>query len=194
MHATHSRFAGASLLALLALLLLPRAQAGEAVVVRQLAPSEPPPVAVVSMEGRKASFAAEASRAGPQIVNFVFTTCSTICSTQTATLAALAQRLRARGQVPHLFSLTIDPDNDTPEQLRKFASQFGIGPGWDFYSGRYDDLLMIQKYFDVYRGSKAAHPPVVMMRRGPGAPWVRVEGLAGAAQLEQVFLSLPPKS
>lgn len=170
-----------------------RAAERDDILVKPLRLAAVPAVPVISMQGAKGSFATEAAVPGPVIVNFVFTTCSTICSTQTATLAHLQRKLHARGIKPHLLSVTIDPDNDTPQQLRKFAQQFDVGPDWQFYTGRFDDLLEIQRHFDVYRGSKAAHPPVVLMRREPGAPWVRVEGLADAARLEQVFLALPAK-
>ena len=80
------------------------------------------------------------------------------------------------GRTLQLASITIDPDNDTPEQLRRFAGGFRTGPGWQFYTGRFDDLLRVQKHFDVYRGSKASHPPVLLMRRSARAPWLRVEG------------------
>ena len=75
--------------------------------------------------------------------------------------------------------------------LRSLASDVRIAPGWQFYTGRFDDLLRVQKHFDVYRGSKAAHPPVLLLRRRAGAPWLRVEGFPAAADIAALLETLP---
>ncbi len=150
-----------------------------------------PPVRVVDVRGHAVRLPGPLDADAPQIVNFIYTTCSTICSTQTATLAELQRRLAARGARARFVSFTIDPDNDTPQRLAAFARQFSIESDWDFYSGDFDELLRVQQAFDVYRGSKANHPPVVLMRRSRTAPWVRIEGFATAADLLAVFDRLP---
>ena len=133
----------------------------------------------------------ELANEAPLVLNFVFTTCSTSCSLQTAVLAQLQRDFLARGRRLQLASITIDPENDTPDQLRRFAANFHVAPGWQFYTGRFDDLLRVQKHFDVYRGSKASHPPVLLLRRHARAPWVRVEGFPQATELSAVLDSLP---
>ena len=151
----------------------------------------PPDIALLGMNRRPSTLRKELDTAEPVIVNFVFTTCATICSTQTATLVAL-QRQLAQGSKPARFlTFTIDPDNDTPEQLTKFALQFGVGPGWQFFTGKFDDLLRQQQAFDVYRGAKAGHPQVVMMRHGRAAPWVRIEGHPSPLELRRAYEQLP---
>jgi protein SCO1/2 len=150
-----------------------------------------PAVPVVDTRGRTVPLARALQADAPQVVNFIYTTCSTICSTQTATLAELQRKLEGRGRRARFVSFTIDPDNDTPQRLAAFARQFSIARDWDFYSGEYDHLLRVQQAFDVYRGAKAAHPPVVLMRRSPGAPWLRVEGYPTASELLALFERLP---
>jgi protein SCO1/2 len=150
-----------------------------------------PHARLVDARGRAVRLPGPLDADAPQIVNFIYTTCSTICSTQTATLAELQRRLDARGARARFVSFTIDPDNDTPQRLAAFARQFSIEHDWDFYSGDFDELLRVQQAFDVYRGSKVNHPPVVLMRRSRAAPWVRVEGFATATDLLAVFQRLP---
>lgn len=133
----------------------------------------------------------ELEAAEPQVVNFVFTTCSTICSTQTATLAVLQKKLQSAKQPAKFMSFTIDPDNDTPDQLAKFSKQFGITQGWSFFTGRYDDMIKPQQAFDVYRGAKVNHPPVVLLRKSATSPWVRIEGFPTPDELMQVYRTLP---
>ncbi|TXH46003.1 SCO family protein [Piscinibacter sp.] len=169
---------------------LARAAASGMQVLRpSLAPL--PAVALQTMAGESRMLDRELAADVPLVLNFVFTTCSTSCSLQTAVLAQLQRDWLARGRALRLASITIDPDNDTPEQLRRFAAGFRTGPGWQFYTGRFDDLLRVQKHFDVYRGSKASHPPVLLLRRDARAPWVRVEGFPQAAELAALIESLP---
>lgn len=150
-----------------------------------------PAVTVVDTRGRPVQLPGRMDSDMPLLVNFIYTTCSTICSTQTATLAELQRQLAARGSRARFVSFTIDPDNDTPQRLAAFARQFSIERDWDFYSGDFNELLRVQQAFDVYRGSKAGHPPVVLLRHSRRAPWVRVEGFATPAELLGVFQRLP---
>ena len=150
-----------------------------------------PSVVLQTMAGEARTLDRELAADVPLVLNFVFTTCSTTCSLQTAVLAQLQRDWQRQGRALRLASITIDPDNDTPEQLRRFASGFRTGPGWQFYTGRFDDLLRVQRHFDVYRGSKASHPPVILLRRSARAPWVRVEGFPQAAELSTLIETLP---
>lgn len=150
-----------------------------------------PAVELRSMDGARCMAAKELALEVPLVMTFVFTTCSTSCSVQTALLAEVQRERSLRKQPLRLASITIDPDNDTPEQLRRFAMQHKVGPGWQFYTGKFDDLLVLQRHFDVYRGSKAAHPPVLLMRRNAQAPWVRIEGFPSVRQVVDQIERLP---
>src|SRR5512145_1340983 len=85
-----------------------------------------PAVSVVDTGGRSVRLPGPMESDLPLLVNFIYTTCSTICSTQTATLAELQRQLDARGARARFVSFTIDPDNDTPQRLAAFARQFSI--------------------------------------------------------------------
>jgi protein SCO1 len=148
-----------------------------------------PSMRLVTREGRAQGLSSELDSGDVVVLNFFFTSCSSFCSTQTATLAELQKRLAQRQKKVRFVSLSIDPDSDTPEVIRKFVSPFGIAPGWQFYTGRFDDLLALQKHFDVYRGSKAAHAPVVLIRSAPGAKWLRIEGYPDVAVLERLIVA-----
>lgn len=158
-----------------------------AVSVRTVSQVRMPDVRLLDTQRRTRTLAHAVDGAEPVLLNFVYTTCSTICSTQTAVLSEVQRRLADGGQRARFVTLTIDPDNDTPERLAAFARQFGIERDWVFLSGDYDDLLRVQQAFDVYRGSKAAHPPVVMLRPARTSGWLRIEGIAGPQDLLAVF-------
>ena len=167
------------------------AVAAEAIKVLRPALKTLPPIALLSMNGQTGKLDAELASDVPLLLNFVFTTCSSSCSVQTAMLVQVQRALASKGRPLQLASITIDPDNDTAPQLRKFAGHFGITAGWQFYTGRFDDLLQVQRHFDVYRGSKSAHPPVLFMRKSARAPWLRVEGFPAAAEVLALIETLP---
>jgi protein SCO1 len=170
------------------------AVAAEAIKVLRPPVKTLPPIALLGMNGQAGKLDAELASEVPLLLNFVFTTCSSSCSVQTALLAQVQRTLAAKGRPLQLASITIDPDNDTPAQLRKFAGHFGITTGWQFYTGRFDDLLQVQRHFDVYRGSKSAHPPVLFLRKSTSAPWLRVEGFPAAAEVLALIDSLPARA
>jgi protein SCO1 len=144
---------------------------------------------LIARDGRVHSLAQDLESPETVVLNFFFTSCSSFCSTQTATLAELQKRLMQRNKKVRFISLSIDPDSDTPDAIRKFVSPFGIGAGWQFYTGKFDDMLQLQKQFDVYRGSKAAHAPVVLIRSSLGSKWLRVEGYPDLAALERLVVA-----
>ncbi len=68
------------------------------------------------------------------LVNFMFTSCATVCPSQTRDLAELSRSLpeSTREQIRFL-SISVDPENDTPEALARFAREHGADRAfWSF--------------------------------------------------------------
>ncbi len=139
---------------------------------------EAPDVTLLDAQGARVPLRAELAREGPVAVQLVFTSCTTICPVLTGTAAA------ARAHLPDVrwISITIDPDEDTPERLRAYAARFNSEPGaepgadWRFLTGRAEDLVAVQQAFDAYRGDKMRHEPLTLLRAAPGGPWARLQG------------------
>jgi protein SCO1/2 len=112
----------------------------------------------------------------PVVLNFVFTTCTTICPLTTHVFEELQAKLEAQHQAADLVSITIDPENDTPRRLRAYAKEFNAGPHWHFYTGTVQASEAAQRAFNTYFGDKMEHLPVTLLHTAPGARWVRLEG------------------
>lgn len=169
-------------LALLAAWLCAPAPAAPPGAVRSTANYRLPDVGLVRADGQRVALAGELDYAGPLALNFVFTTCSAICPIQSQTFAELRARAGPAMGL-RLVSISLDPLNDTPAVLRDYAKKFGAGKDWRFYTGTPDASIAVQRAFDAYRGNKMNHEPLVLLRRGAGQPWIRLEGYAGADQL-----------
>ncbi|WP_040286286.1 SCO family protein [Sporosarcina koreensis] len=59
------------------------------------------------------------------IAYFSYTHCTTVCPRTTANMVDIQQALKADGFTPQIVSFGIDPANDTPEVLRKYAADYG---------------------------------------------------------------------
>ena len=164
--------------------------AGDAAVryTRTLATVEVPDVTLVGMDGAPVDLRAELALPGPLLVQFGFTSCSTVCPVLSGVISA------AQGKLPALriLSISIDPVADTPERLRDHATRFRAGPRWHFLTGSPEAVLAVQRAFDVYRGDKMRHEPVLFLRAGPGATWVRLQGFPRLADLVAEVRGLPP--
>jgi protein SCO1/2 len=119
----------------------------------------------------------------PTLVNFIFTTCTAICPVMSATFAHVQRELGEDSGKVLMVSVSIDPEQDTPQVLAEYAERFEAGPQWTFLTGSLEDSIALQKAFDAYRGDKMNHAPLTLVRTGPGAQWVRYEGFASAADL-----------
>jgi len=119
----------------------------------------------------------------PILLNFIFTSCTTICPILSATFSQAQADLMKKKHSPRMISISIDPEYDTPTRLTDYAKKFNAGPNWSFYTGKLDDIVALQRAFDIFRGNKMNHIPVVFMRAEKEQPWSRFDGFLSKANL-----------
>lgn len=154
-----------------------------------------PVVQLVRDDGKVVSLPDEINDGRPVVLNFIFTTCSSICPLTSQVFAQFQQRLGTDRDHVHLMSISVDPEEDTPARLREYAHKFHAGPGWQHYTGTMEASLATQRAFNVWRGDKMSHTPVTFVRIAPGNPWLRIDGFITADELLQRYqqLRLPPE-
>jgi protein SCO1/2 len=122
------------------------------------------------------------------MLNFIFTTCTTICPVLSATFQQIQEKLGADQKTVRLVSISIDPENDTPAKLKVYAEKFKAGPQWKLLTGSLENSLIAQKAFGVFAGEKMNHKPLIFLKsKNSGNQWVRIEGLAEAGQVIQEY-------
>ena len=149
-----------------------------------------PDLPLVTMDGGHTSLLAELDRDQPVMLNFIFATCTTICPVLSASFSSVQEKLGDERDRVRMLSVTIDPEHDTPEQLRAYAERFHAGPQWQFFTGEVDDIIAVQKAFDAYWGNKSNHEPTTFLRGAKQGPWVRLDGLASAATILEEYRGL----
>jgi len=164
--------------------------AAAATVSRSTVTYETPDVSLVRADGKRVSLPQELDDGRPVLLNFIFTTCSSICPLASRTLEEFQRKLGREASKVHLMSISIDPEEDTPARLTAYARKFHAGPGWQYYTGTVAASLAAQRAFDVYRGEKMSHTAVTLMRAAPGKPWLRIEGFVTPAELVDDYQKL----
>jgi protein SCO1/2 len=156
---------------------------GSADVRRSLSEFIIPDVTLVRDDGKTVNLRAELDDGRPLVLNFIYTSCTTICPMNSQVFEQFQGDLGAERASVHLVSISIDPEEDTPAHLRKYAAQFHARHGWDHYTGKLADIVVVQRVFGAYRGDKMSHTPLTLMRSSPGKTWVRFDGFARADDL-----------
>lgn len=126
----------------------------------------------------------------PVMVNFVFTTCSTICPVMVRVFADVPSRLGGAAKPPRMISISIDPEHDTPAQLKSYAANVGAGKHWRFLTGRVEAIKAVQRAFGTNSSDKMSHEPLTLLRAAPGKPWLRLDGFANPDELASEYRKL----
>lgn len=85
-------------------------------------------------------------------VTFIYASCADTCPLLTAKLAGLQARLGAEfGSQVFFVAVTVDPEQDTPEVLKRYAQAHGANlAGWAFLTGTPAEILQIARQYGVY--------------------------------------------
>ncbi len=150
-----------------------------------------PAVSLRNQDGVSAAFPALVDDGRPVLLNFIYTSCTAICPPMTRIFAEVREGLGADRARVRMVSVSIDPEQDTPARLKAYARQYGAGVGtdWLFLTGSDAASSAVQKAFNAYRPDKMGHTPVSFLRRAPGQPWVRLDGMA---QADRILAELRP--
>jgi protein SCO1/2 len=167
-----------------------RAAAAKAQGQRRELNYQVPAVTMLDQRGRKVDFSKALDDGRPVILNFIFTSCTTICPVMTQIFAQVQTKLGVELDRVHMVSVSIDPEYDTPGRLLAYAREHHAGAHWDFYTGTSDASIAVQKAFDAYRGDKMNHAPVTLLRGARGNAWVRIDGFAGADEIVGAYRSI----
>jgi len=159
-------------------------------VSRSTAEYVAPEVTLVRADGKRVSLPQELNDGRPVLLNFIFTTCSSVCPLSSRTLEEFQRKLGPQALNVHLMSISIDPEQDTPARLNEYARKFHAGPEWNYYTGTVAASIAAQRAFDVFRGEKMNHNPVTLMRSAPGKPWLRIEGFVTPDELLEYYQQL----
>jgi protein SCO1/2 len=110
-----------------------------------------PNVELITHEGKKVHFYDDLVKDKKVAINLIQASCPDLCPLITANLVQVKKRLADRvGRDIFFYSVTIEPEKDTPEVLKEYAEKFGVGPGWLFLTGKPKDIERLRRSLSSY--------------------------------------------
>jgi len=150
---------------------------------RTLENYEVPDVTLINQDNVKVSIRKLLSSDMPVLVDFVYTTCTTICPVLSINFANFQKTIIEERGTTQLISISIDPEFDTPKAMKAYLKRYNAKSGWDFLTGSRADISRVLKAFKVYTLNKMNHYPVILLKSPTDRRWVRVYGLIGTSEL-----------
>ena len=143
-----------------------------------------PDTPLLDQNGRTVRFGPDLVDGKVVAVNFVFTTCTTVCPPMGANFGKLQSLLGDRaGKDVHLISVSIDPAVDTPQRLAAWGKRFGAGDAWTLVTGEKPRVDALLQQLGVFVAEKQFHSPIVLLGNAKTGTWQRANGLTPASEL-----------
>jgi cytochrome oxidase Cu insertion factor (SCO1/SenC/PrrC family) len=142
-----------------------------------------PDAPVVDQNGRQLNFYHDLIKGKIVAINFVFTTCTTICPPLTATFRRVQQDAAARGLAVQLISISVDPTTDTSERLHDYAAKFKAEPGWTFVTGDKAKIDSVLQALGAAVSNKNDHTPMILIGNDESDYWTRAYGLTSPVKI-----------
>ena len=141
-----------------------------------------PNVTLTTQDGAPVRFYDDVIKGKIVAINLIYTTCKYACPLETARLAQVATLLGDRmGRDVFFYSITIDPDHDTPAVLKEYAAKYQAGPGWTFLTGTQQDIELISRKLGLYSEPNPSNPdghtPMLIIGNEATGQWMRNSAL-----------------
>jgi protein SCO1/2 len=138
-----------------------------------------PDVEMLDQNGNKVHFYTDLVRGKTVAINFIFTTCTTICPPLGATFARVQKDLGERvGRDVQLISISVDPVTDTPERMKAWGAKFHAAEGWTLVTGQKPQVDELLRALGAGVASPAEHTPALLIGNDLTGQWTRTYGLA----------------
>lgn len=135
-----------------------------------------PNVPLTTQDGKVVHFYDDLLKDKIVAIDLIYTHCQDACPLETARLAQVQKLLGDRvGKDIFFYSISIDPERDTPAELKAYAEKFHAGPSWLFLTGKKEDIELISKKLGLYSANwgRDGHAPDLMVGNVPTGQWMR---------------------
>ena len=155
-----------------------------------------PNVELITQDGKKVRFYDDLIKGKVVALELIYTTCKYNCPLETARMVQLQKLLGARmGKDVFYYSITIEPEHDTPEVLKAYADKYHVGPGWTFLTGKPADIKLISKKLGLDKlpngNDPDGHMPSLLIGNERTGIWMRNSALDNtkfmALKIEQLM-------
>jgi protein SCO1 len=150
-----------------------------------------PDLPLVDQNGTTHRFYSDLVKGRIVVINTFFTECAAVCPMTLQHLAKVQAQFGDRvGKDVFLYSITVDPLNDTPKKLQSYAKRYGANNGWQFLTGKQDDVAQVLKKLGQFVDNRDAHSSLFIIGNEPTGLWKKANGLADADEIAEVIASV----
>jgi protein SCO1/2 len=146
-------------------------------------------------EGKRVKFYDDLIKDKIVVINFMYAQCEGICVPITENLKRVQQLLGNRvGRDIFMYSITLKPQEDTPEKLKHYVHMHHLKPGWTFLTGKPDEIEILRRKMGLYTSNSAQDKVLTnhigMVRYGNEARqwWAMFPGRANAPWIVESIL------
>jgi len=154
-----------------------------------------PDVELVTDANERVRFYHDLVKGRVVMINFIFTSCGGVCPLTTVNLAEVQNGLGNRmGRDVFMYSITLDPDTDTPAVLKRYATGFGAKPGWSFLTGHLDSIELLRYRLGIYDpdplidADKTQHGGLVIYGNEASGKWSAIPGMLKPPEIIRAVL------
>jgi protein SCO1/2 len=132
---------------------------------------------LLDQDGREVRFYTDALRGKIVLISFIYTSCTDICPVLMHNLSDVQNSLGDRfGRDVFFVSISVDPEDDTPEELKKYAQRFEAKPGWTFLTGPKKDVDAVIRRFGEFQEDFEDHSMTFVLGDVKNARWSKMRG------------------
>lgn len=190
--------------------------AGAGLLMARRGPSEPefdkraflrtnrfPDTVLVDHTGRTRRFYTDLLKDRKVVINFMYASCSRVCELSSQVMARLQADFATRGENVMLYSISVDPERDSPQNLAEYRAQFTAqAEGWTFLTARgLQDVTALRRSLGVYEPDEGQdqditnHTGLLILGNETTGRWATVPSQVHPVRIRQAVdrMMLPPE-
>ena len=148
---------------------------------------------LITQDGKTVKFYDDLIKGKRVVISFAYLNCTDMCPLAISRLAEVKRRLGdAVGRDVFFYTITLDPARDTPELLKMYADAFDAGPGWQFLTGKQEDIDAIRHQLGERARKLTEHRSDLVLGNDPDGEWSRFSAFGEIAVFVETIRELDP--
>lgn len=137
-----------------------------------------PNITLTTQDGKAVKFYDDLIKGKIVAIDLIYTQCKDACPLETARLRQVQRMLGDRvGKEIFFYSISIDPQHDTPQVLHDYAEMYNAGPGWLFLTGKKDEIDLLSKKLGLYTApnprNRDGHAALLLLGNETTGQWLK---------------------
>jgi len=142
---------------------------------------------LLTQDGDEVLFVSDVIGDNIVVMDFVYTTCTTICPVLSAIFTQVQGKLGEQvGDDVVLVSMSVDPIRDTPQRLKAYSAKHRAGDSWLWLTGAKPVVDEVLVGVGAYTTNFEDHPTMVLIGDGRTGEWKRLFGFPNPDRIASV--------